>query len=500
MPASLEFSFQFQAGQMAERVASDQPMKILLLADFSAATGTHKPLSQRRAQTVDIDNLDQVLQRFAPTLLLDLPQPGSADAGPQLALQFQSLDDFTPDHLYRTLPIFQSLRDTRAQLQQPATFAAAVQKLRGSMPDQDAPAAAVAAPAASGLSDFEALLGGKVQAAPKAGAANNFDALIKNIAAPHIVAAHDASQYLAIIDDVCSSLMRSILRHPAFQALEATWRGVHFLITNLELDESLQLHLLDVSKVELAQDLQAAGEDLSQSGLYHLLVEAPRQAPDETPWACWIGDYRFTANQPDVAQLAALGAMAAQARAPFLAAADASVAGCPGLHQVTEPREWQPLDEPAAERWQALRSSPQAVWLGLALPRLLMRVPYGKNSDPVDAFAFEESPLQHEHFLWGNAALGCALLLAQTYQQDQWDMQVGTLLEIDQLPAYTFKLDGQTQLQPGAEVCLIERAVEALAQSGVMVMQSHKNRNAVRLLRFQSLKLPLQALAGPWRA
>ncbi len=496
MAASMQFEFQFKAGQGAQRVQDEQAMKILLMADFSAANLDAKPLAQRRIRKVDIDNFDQLIATYSPRLVLDLPQLGQTG----LTLEFQCLDDFTPDHLYRRVALFQTLRETRKQLQNPATFAQAVAQLGFSAPSTATPQEAVTEPS----SDFAALLGGTVKAvgnreasgAPK----NNLEALIQSIAAPHIVRGHDPSMYLTAVDDALGSLMRAILHHPAFQALEASWRGVHYLITNLDLDENLQLHLLNLSRAEFAADLRNAGTDLSQSGLHHQLIDAVRQAPDATPWAVILGDYHFDESADDVAQLAAIGALAARAGAPFLAAAKASIVGSTALHIQGEPREWQALEESAQQRWQALRQSPQAAWLGLALPRLLLRLPYGKGGEHVEQFEFTESTLAHDSFLWGNPCFGCGLLLAQAFQEDGWQMQAGGILDLSDMPAYTYKLDGETHLLPAAETYLLERAADAISQAGLMPMLSYKNRNAVRLLRFQAIAAPLRGLAGPWQA
>ena len=489
----MQFEFEFKTAGAGERIELDQPLKILLMANFSGHRIGQAPtaLAQRRARRVDIDNMDQLLANFAPSLQLDLPDLGQNE----LSLEFRSLDDFHPDQLFRNLPLFQELRETRAQLQNPASFAQAAEKLRGGLPLPTATPAPAAVSSAG--NDFAALLAGNVTRVGAA-AKNDFEALIRSIAAPLIVSGHDPSMYLAAVDQTISSLMRAILHHPAFQQLEACWRGVHFVITNLELEESLQLHLLDVSKEELAQDLQQAGSDLSRSKVYPVLVEAGRQAADATAWGVLLGNYHFENTEADVNQLAALAALASQAGAPFLAAAKDSVLGCQSLVEESEPRDWPRLDAQALARWQALRSMPQAAYLGLALPRVLMRLPYGKNSDAIEQFEFEETPLKHEEFLWGNPALACGLLLAQSFQEDAWDMQPGTILDIADMPAYTFRHDGQSHLLPAAETCLLERASEAALQAGLMSLQSFKNRNAVRLLRFQSLALPAKPLSGAW--
>lgn len=494
MAATMQFAFQFQAGPKGTRVEPDQPMKILLMANLSGQRGNTIAPAQRRPRKVDIDNMDQVLAACAPVLQLDLPELGQQS----LQLQFASFDDFSPEHLYRSLPLFQSLRDTRQALQNPATFAAAAAQLGF------APAAAAAAPVAAPAvgNDFASLLAGNVAglAAAKPAANQQFEALIRSLAAPHIVTAHDPAPWIATVDAAISSLMRAILRHPSFQSLEASWRGIHFLITNLDLDENLQLHVLDLSQPELAADLAAAGPVLHQSALYHLLVEAPRQAPDATPWGILLGDYQFDHSEAGVSQLAALGALAERAGAPWLAAAHDSILGCQSLQRDTEPRDWPAVPAEAKERWQALRSSPQAAWLGLVLPRLLMRLPYGRGSDAIDAFDFEECPTEHAHFLWGHAGMACALLLAQAYQEDGWEMQLGGALDILDLPAYTYKVDGESHLLPAAETYLLERSGEAIQQAGLMALASYKNKNAVRLLRIQSLASPARALAGAWHS
>lgn len=496
MVAPMQFEFQFRAGPGAQKLEPEQAMKILVMGDFSAHNSERSPLAARRCRKVDLDNFEQVLAACAPVLHLDLPELGQSG----LRLEFRSLDDFSPDHLYLNLPLFQSLRQTRQELQNTATYAAAVARLRGVVPEvaDSGKAAAQVTPAAA-TDDFSALLGGSIgnrrEAAGQAG--NSIEALIKKVAAPLIVAGHDPmqGQYLAALDDACSSLMRAILHHPAFQALEAAWRGLYFMITNLDLDQDLQLHLLDCSRADLLADLQAAQGDLSRSALYQHWVQVPRQAADGTPWAALLGVYNFDAGQDAVVLLAALGALAQQAGAPFLAGADTSILGC--SHPGQDSAEWQPNAD-ALALWQALRSTSQAAWLGLALPHILLRLPYGRGGEAVEQFAFEENAQADADFLWGNAGFASALLLAQAFREDGWEMKPGSVQEIGDLPAWTYKVDGESHLMPVARAYLSERAAAQFQQAGLMVLQSYKNRNALRLLRMQALALPARALPGPW--
>ncbi|HEV7803133.1 MAG TPA: type VI secretion system contractile sheath large subunit, partial [Burkholderiales bacterium] len=342
-------------------------------------------------------------------------------------------------------------------------------------------------------------------AASRSGAApavSGIDALIRDAVAPHIVpdAPPHQAQYLASVDAATCEQMNALLHSPAFQDLEALWRGVYRLVANLELGEELQLYVLDVTKRELLQDLAGAQTDLASSAVYRLLVDEASGTPGSEPWSLIAGHYDFGRGGEDVALLAALGAIGSHAGAPFLAAAKAEIAGCTTFAAAPDPGDWDDASGDDAQAWNSLRASAMAPWIGLAAPRMLLRLPYGKNAERIDAFEFDELGVkrQHEHYLWGNPALACVLLIGRAFAARGWDMAPGDELDVDDLPAHTFEADGEKHLQPCAEVLIIERAGQALLERGVMPLLSYKNRNAVRVLRFQSIAEPSRALSGPW--
>jgi predicted component of type VI protein secretion system len=135
-----------------------------------------------------------------------------------------------------------------------------------------------------------------------------------------------------------------------------------------------------------------------------------------------------------------------------------------------------------------------APYLGLALPRVLLRLPYGERTDRIERFGFEEIPgtPDHEAFLWGNPAFACAVVLARVLQPDTDLSEAG---DLGGLPAFVFTADDESRLQPCAEVCLAERAVDAILARGIMPLVSIKNRDVVRLIRLQSIADPPTALA-----
>ena len=439
MPERMKFDLGF--GRPGRQRKEDEPMRLLVLGDFRGAGGSERPpLAGRPTQQVDVDTLDDVLQRLGPRL--DLPAGG---------IQFRQIDDFHPDRLYSRLDLFKALREQRAK--PPGKDDDLLARLLGTAPRQDV----------------------KPAAAPAGG----IDALIHNIVAPHIVkdTAAETRMFVTAVDAAITEQMRRLLHDPAFQSLEAAWRGVRWLVSTLELDENLQLHLFDVSRDELLADVVAAKGEISKTGLYRALVDRWRNVPGSKGWSAFVWLFQFGPPDSDIGLLAALGLIGSHAGAPVLGDASLALAGEDGA---------------ALAGWQALRRSEAAPWIALGAPRMLLRMPYGKRSDPVDSFAFEEfegPPLPGE-LLWGSSSLALALLIGRAFTERGWEMEPGDQREIDDLPAYTFTRDGEAEMQPCGERLLTEAAIQDLLDAGLIPIASRRDRAAVVAVRFQSIAQP----------
>jgi type VI secretion system protein ImpC len=442
MPGRLEFDLSFGRGGGRRRDESE-PLRLLVIGDFSGAPAAERePLATRRVHRVDVDNLDDVVRRMQPRA-----------AVPDGEIRFERIDDFHPDSLYARFEAFRHLRETR--LAPPGDSDALLGRLLGQRPE---PSAARTTP-----------VGG-------------LDALIRDAVAPHIVkdTSAQAAAHLAAVDSAIAELMRALLHAPAFQSIEAAWRGVRFVVSSLELDENLQLHLLDATRDELLADIVAAQGRLAETALYRALVERSR-VPGSAAWSSLVALMRFGPSDADIGLLAALGLIASRAGGPLLADGDLSLAGD---------------DEKALAGWLALRRSEAAPWIALAAPRVLLRLPYGKTSDPIEAFAFEEfaGPPVHDAFLWGHASLAMAVLIGRGFTARGWEMEPGDEREIGDLPAYTFARDGEREMQPCGERLLTERDINTLLAAGLVPIASRRDRNTVVAVRFQSVSSPAAPL------
>jgi type VI secretion system protein ImpC len=493
-PARMQFDMSLKpAGARSQRRDDDVPLRLLLLADLGGDRRT--PLAARKTLALDIDSFDSVLARVAPQLVLELD-------GQRLELSFAGLDDFHPDQLFARLPVFGALRRLREEAQDSTQFRRVAAAM--GLPPPAAPDTATGS-AADTAADIERLLGRAPQAAPTAaatagapGAAAALDRWLRDLVAPHTRpdTADEQRALVQAIDTALATLMRRVLHAAPFQALEAAWLGADRLVRGLELGEALHLSVLDVARDELLQDLAANRSDLAGSALHKML--SPGGGADAPRWNLLALDQAFGPGPDDVQTLAALGALAARAGAPLLAAATPAMAGAAQRADLAEPRRWAAEDDESLAYWQALRGAPMAPWLGLVLPRVLMRMPYGAATDPISAFAFEEMPAErpHDAYLWGGGAPALALLAGRAFQQDGWQMDLGAALDIEDLPSHVYTEDGERHQQPGAELLLSEEAGQALLARGLMPLLSWRQRNAARLLRWQSVASPVRPLEG----
>jgi type VI secretion system protein ImpC len=473
--ADVELDIEARPRPWLERPEAETPFRILVLGDFTGRANRgllESRLAGRRPHLVDRDSFELLLDKLKPELRLPLEDVEAAS----VTLKFSELDDFHPDRIFERSELFRALRGTRDRLANPSTFAEAAQAFRPAPPPKPVPS--------SEKFTLDDLLGSAPAAQPQR-ALDDWGRLVRDLVAPHLVPGADPRQpeLLAQFDATISAQMRALLHHPDFQQIEAAWRALFFLVRRLETSSDLKVFLLDISKAELALMLEEAREDLRASDLYKLLVSDTVDTPGAEPWAALCTDYSFDASQPDLEALARLGAIAQKAGAPVLGgAADELLAGMAGA------------------AWLTLRKMPIAQWIGLAMPRFLLRLPYGSATNPTECFDFEEMP-RHEHrgYLWGNAAFACASLLGHAFSHSGWDMRAGAIRQLADLPLHTYKQDGETNIQPCAEVLMREQQAEALLDNGIMPLASLKDRDAILLVRVQSIADPLAPLAGRWQ-
>lgn len=516
---SMDFTFNFNQprGSARSRPKDDEPFRILVMGDFSGGT---REASTAQVLTVDIDNFDDVMQRLQPSVELTINNE-------DLTLAFGDLEAFHPDEIFEQASLFDHLKSLRAQLKNPATFESAAAEVRSWGRHDDAKATTTtesteATPASPTKDDatesvedtLQRLLGSRAStpasgSAPQTTRSTTIDitGMIRDLVAPHIVPdAHPGTDELVgVVDEAMSVWMRAILHDPKFRAIESVWRAVHFLITNLETDESLQIQILDVSLDAMRHDLKI--DDISQSALFKTLAEDTMGSAGGKPLAVIVGHYTFNKNLEDIATLLRMSAVAAAAGAPFLTHGGASFVGLDSFHNPPDCNDWNAdgsCDADVSQAWNAFRMSPASRAIALTMPRIASRLPYGPKTDPVSVFAFEELPPAtladpHEAFPWTGGATACACLLGQAFSEQGWDLPASASGDVSGLPVYiTVDRHGDRAMQPIAEAWLPDRAGQRLQDEGFVPILSIQNRDAIRVVSIQSIAKSDARLLAKW--
>ncbi len=477
--AGLEFDFRFREPRQGRRSPADA-FRVLVLGDFSQKSAAGDPATGLQTLPVDADDFEALMQCL---------QPHCQPAATPEPLVFRGLEDFHPDGLLQALPTVAELRASRQRLTDPATRQAEAERLLAASENggPSPPPAAEDGPPAEQDDDTVGRLLGRAPTAAGAPApprSGPLDALLHELVAPYLLPNQTPArpELVAAVDAALSGHLRAVLHDPAFQALEGRWRGLLSLVEATEGSLDVAIEVLDMSRPALAADLETHADDLAGSALHRLLVDD--QGPGDAPWSLLICDLSFGPEAADLELLARLGALARQCNAALLAEAgpDLLRAGAGG------------------EGWAALRHSPVAAWIGLAAPRVLGRRPYGPRSEAVEALEFQELQGVPEpgEFLWINPAFTLAGLLIGAFLEAGWDAHPEGMVDIADLPLALYEAPEGRALQPCAESVLTHAQAAALLDQGVMPLQAWRDRNALRLLRWQSVADPPSALAGPW--
>ena len=475
---SFHFSFESASGEQRNLA----PLRIAILGDFGAQTASAENRSTGPLP-VDCDNFDKVFAQMGVTL----DMPPCKEGTPDLKLQFRNLEDFHPDKLLPRLDPLGHLTDLWAKLLHPASSHAAAKEIQeilkiGAAPAETQPATATESVEAMLARLLEKPVSEQHQASSPAQLANR---LIQQIVGSNVPGLHpQQSQLAALVDAELTACLRAILHHPSFQALEAVWRGLDFLVRNIT--EEVKLSIINTRQDELAAMLSA--EDLAKSVIC-------RQLEEIRP-AAVLGLYTF--GPQDSAVLVGIARLAKACRAALVASASPHLVGCSSFGAQPDPDDWTKGSAAELESFAGLRRRPEAAHLGLAMPRFLLRQPYGKGSDAIEAFPFEEMPAipEHESYLWGNPALLFGHLLADAFAAHGSEMDVdGGGGEVSGLPIHKFTRDGETHVKPCAEAWLNERAAAAILSHGIMPVLSVRGRDAAQLLTLRTISNPPVPLA-----
>ena len=359
--------------------------------------------------------------------------------------------------------------------------------------------------AALGESDFASLL--KQEFRPRDDEAESrVESAVKTLAEQALVdvnlisddVVRSVQSIIAKIDEKLSEQVNQILHHEEFQALEGSWRGLSYLVNNTETDEQLKIKVMNISKKDLSKSLEKfEGTAWDQSPFFKQIYTSEYSMFGGNPYGCLVGDYYFDSHPKDVALLSNLSKVGAASHTPFIGAAAPSLLGFDSWQELMNPRDLTKIvSTPEYASWNSLRESEDSRYLGLAMPRVLSRLPYGAKTDPVDSFDFEESTdgSDHSKYTWMNAAYAMAVNINRSFKMYGWCSRIRGVESggaVTGLPVHTFPTDdGGVAMKCPTEIAIDDRREAELAKLGMMPLLHKKNTDIAAFIGAQTLQKP----------
>lgn len=306
---------------------------------------------------------------------------------------------------------------------------------------------------------------------------------------------HLLDYHISQIDQKLSHQLDAIMHHPVFQEIESTWRGLKFVVDRTDFRRNVKIEILDVSKDALRQDFEDAPEVI-QTGFYRHTYIQEYDTPGGEPLGVTISNYEFDRSPQDMTLLRNVSKVAAAAHMPFIASAGPKFFGKETMEEVAAIKDIANyFDRAEYTKWNSFRETDDSRYIGLTLPRVLARLPYGPETVPVRSFNYIEEVKgpDHERYLWANASYAFAANMVQSFIRNGWCVQIrgpqaGGLVE--DLPIHLYDLGTGNQMKIPTEVLIPETREFEFANLGFVPLSFYKNRDYACFFSANSTQKP----------
>ncbi|MBO7088549.1 MAG: type VI secretion system contractile sheath large subunit [Lentisphaeria bacterium] len=303
---------------------------------------------------------------------------------------------------------------------------------------------------------------------------------------------------IAELDKKLSAQVNLILHNEKFQELESAWRELSYLVNNTETSESMKIRVMNISKKDLAKTLKKyKGTAWDQSPLFKRLYEDEYGTAGGEPFGCLIGDYYFDQTAPDLEIMKGVAQIAAAAHMPFISAASPSIMNMESWQELSNPRDLTKIfSTPEYAAWRSFRESEDSRYVALTMPRVLSRMPYGAQTNPVEEFNFEEDTGAgaSEKYTWMNAAYAMGVNIDRSFTEYGWCARIRGMESggaVESLPTHTFPTDdGGVAMKCPTEIAITDRREAELSKNGFLPLCHWKNTDYAVFLGGQTVNKP----------
>ncbi|MES9825570.1 MAG: type VI secretion system contractile sheath large subunit [Candidatus Thiodiazotropha endolucinida] len=466
--------FSVELGRKRDRYHIQDSAKgftIVMLGSFGGGTGTGNPITESgpSLHSIEIDTLDKKIAKLHPSLTL------LETSGQQITLRFKSLDDFHPDGLLDQLTDYRLVTGEQQTLtssdHRAEEISADDEKSDENESQKETLSRLLGQRPLSVEQQQES--GSSLSNAKQSMIADVVRRLAENASGADQTDASDEPPADTLDETDKTILLRSVLHNERFQKLEASWRSVDWLLHNIEPDPSIKCYLLDIRRPELELERSSHSEPTTSS-LYRVLRETLERGDLLESSFILIDNHNYGPDQESTKMLDWLGLLMDRFDGTLLAGSASSF-----LND-------QVKSGGSINAWHTFRKQPSASRIALLYPEMLLRLPYGSATDPIQSLSFEELNQNWtiDEMLWGNPAYAQAVVLINRWMTEGDTVQASLLTD---LPAYTYQSEGERHLQPCTKLLLNEQQIEQLLNLGLVPVIGSRNRNSIQLPWFQHL-------------
>ncbi|TQI81199.1 type VI secretion system protein ImpC [Serratia fonticola] len=301
--------------------------------------------------------------------------------------------------------------------------------------------------------------------------------------------------HIADLDQMISRQLDVVMHHPEFQKVESAWRGLKQLVDGTDFRQNVKIEVLDVSKEDLRQDFEDSPE-IIQSGMYRHAYIQEYDTPGGEPIGAVISNYEFDAGAQDIALLRNISKVSASAHMPFIGSVGPAFFGKSSMEEVAAIKDiGNYFDRAEYIKWKSFRETDDARYIGLTMPRVLGRLPYGPDTVPVRSFNYVEEVKgpDHEKYLWTNASFAFAANMVKSFIKNGWCVQIrgpqagGAVTD---LPIHLYDLGTGNQVKIPSEVMIPETREFEFANLGFIPLSYYKNRDYACFFSANSAQKP----------
>jgi type VI secretion system protein ImpC len=301
--------------------------------------------------------------------------------------------------------------------------------------------------------------------------------------------------HIAELDFQISRQLDEVMHNEEFQKLESVWRGLQDLVKKTDFRQNVKLELLDLSKEELCQDFEDCPE-IIQSGLYKQTYIAEYDTPGGEPIAAVISAYEFDASAQDIALMRNISKVSAAAHMPFIGSAGPAFFHKNSMEEVAAIKDiGNYFDRAEYIKWKSFRDTDDSRYIGLVMPRVLGRLPYGPDTVPVRSFNYIEEVKgpDHDKYLWTNASFAFAANMVKSFINNGWCVQIRGPQAggaVQDLPIHLYDLGTGNQVKIPSEVMIPETREFEFASLGFIPLSYYKNRDYACFFSANSTQKP----------